>query len=108
MKEIKAFIRCEKAEEVMEALEQMGERNVTLIDVMGVGSMADPHTAKYSIECVKKFSEVAKIELICHEEDVQSIIDIIHKKAYTGMKGDGMIYTTPVEHFVEIQNGALK
>jgi len=104
MKEVKAFIRCDKAEEVMEALEQTGEKNVTLIDVMGVGSLADPHTAKYSIECVKKFSDVAKIELICRDEDVKSIVDIIRRKAYTGMKGDGMIYTTPVEHFVEIRN----
>ncbi|HKJ46753.1 MAG TPA: P-II family nitrogen regulator [Balneolales bacterium] len=104
MKEVKAFIRCDKAEEVMEALEQTGEKNVTLIDVMGVGSLADPHTAKYSIECVKKFSDVAKIELICRDEDVKSIVDIIRRKAYTGMKGDGMIYTTPVEHFVEIRS----
>ena len=38
MNEVKAFIRSTKAEDVMEALNQLGVADITLIDVMGVGS----------------------------------------------------------------------
>lgn len=42
MKEIKAFIRKRKSEEVIDALEAIGIDRMTLIDVMGVGR-TDPN-----------------------------------------------------------------
>jgi len=106
MKEIKAYIRCQKAEEVIAALEELGIGGMTLIDVMGVGQLADPNTAKYSIKCVQKYSEVAKLEIVCKDSDVQKIIDTVQKNAYTGMKGDGMIYVSPVDTAIKIRSGA--
>lgn len=87
MKEVKAYIRCQKAETVIEALEAIGVKGITLIDVMGVGQLADPHTAKYSIECVEKYSEVGKLEVVCSDENVEKIVETIRERAHTGMKG---------------------
>lgn len=107
MKEIKAYIRCQKAEGVLEALEEIGITDITLIDVMGVGVLADPKTAKYSIKCVEKYSEIAKLEVVCKDSDVQKIVDTIRKKAYSGMKGDGMIFVSPVDMAVKIRTGSV-
>lgn len=107
MKEIKAYIRCQKAEEVLEALEQIGVTDITLIDVMGVGVLSDPKTAKYSIKCVEKYSEVAKLEVVCKDSDTEKIVETIQKKAYSGMKGDGMIFVSPVDMAIKIRTGAL-
>ncbi|NOX89364.1 MAG: P-II family nitrogen regulator [Calditrichaeota bacterium] len=107
MKEIKAYIRCQKAEEVIEALENIGIKGITLIDVMGVGQLADPHSSKYSFECVKKYSDVAKVEVACRDEDVHKIVEAIRKTAYTGMKGDGIIFVTSLEMAVKIKSGAI-
>lgn len=106
MKEIKAYIRCQKAEEVIAALEEIGVGGITLIDVMGVGPLADPNTAKYSVKCVEKYSEVAKLEVVCRDDETQKIIETIREKAYTGMKGDGMIFVSPVGMAVKIRTGA--
>ncbi len=106
MKEVKAFIRSAKAEEVIEALHQLGITDLTLIDVMGVGSqMVDPDLAQYSIEIVKKYSQIAKIEVVCKAVDVQKIVHTIQKAAYTGMPGDGMIYVMPVDRALKIRTG---
>lgn len=107
MKEIKAYIRCKKAEEIIEALEKIGVRGITLIDVMGVGSMADPQTSKYSVRCVRKYSQVAKLEVVCSEKNVHQIVETIRKFGYTGMHGDGMIFVTPVEMAIKIRTGAV-
>lgn len=107
MKAIKAYIRCQKAEKVLEALEKIGVTDMTLIDVMGVGILADPKHAKYSIRCVEKYSEVAKLELVCSGKRVHEIVEVIRKTAYTGLKGDGMIYISPVEMAVKIRTGAV-
>lgn len=107
MKEIKAYIRCRKAESVIEALEAIKVTDITLIDVMGVGALSDPQTAKYSVKCVEKFSEVAKLEVVCADENVHTIVETIRREAYSGMRGDGMIFVTPVELAVKIRTGAI-
>ena len=107
MKEVKAYIRCQKAEEIIDALDKIGVKGVTLIDVMGVGSMADPQTSKYSSKCVRKYSQVAKLEVVCSEEKVHQIVEAIREHGYTGMHGDGMIFVSPVEMAVKIRTGAF-
>ena len=53
MKEVKAFIRCSKAEDVINALDKLNISDITLIDVMGVGThYEDKKSSKYSIKCV--------------------------------------------------------
>lgn len=107
MKEVKAFIRAQKAEQVIDALEQADVTDITLIDVMGLGNhMADPETSNYSVELVNKYSQLAKIEIVCTAADVDKIVETIQKVAYTGLKGDGMIYVSPVELAVKIRTGA--
>lgn len=107
MKEIKAYIRCQKADDVLRELERVGVTDITLIDVMGVGMLADPKRSKYSARCVEKFSKVAKIEVVCPEERVHTIVEVIRQSAYTGMKGDGIVFVTPVEMAVKIRSGAI-
>lgn len=71
MTEVKSFIRCRLAEEVIAALEDAGIHDITLIDVMGLGEhLIDPDKAKYSIKCVEKYSEIAKVEIVCRDEEV--------------------------------------
>lgn len=107
MREVKAFIRAQKADKVIAALRELGVADITLIDVMGMGEhLADPEQAKYSMEVVRKYSELAKIEVVCRQLDVQSIVDTLREVAHTGQKGDGMIYVTPVETAVKIRTGA--
>lgn len=108
MKEVKAYIRSRKAEEVIRALEDAGIAGMTLIDVMALGNTGiDPKDYKYSIEYVKKYSKVAKLEIICPDDDVHKIVEIIRQSAYTGTKGDGMIFVSPVEMGVKIRTGAI-
>ncbi len=107
MKEVKAYIRCQKVEAVINSLEDEGISGVTMIDVLGIGTYSDPKTEKYSITCVEKYSDIAKLELVCSDEDVHSIVEIIRKTAFTGLKGDGIVYVSPVEMAVKIRTGAV-
>lgn len=105
MKEIKAYIRCDKAEQVIHALEDAGVEGVTLIDVMAVGKNIDPKNYKYSIACVDKYQKVAKLEIICGDQNADRFVEIIRKEAYTSRQGDGMIFVTGVERAVKIRTG---
>ncbi len=107
MKEIKAYIRCSKVEQVIKALRTIGIENLTVVDVMALGKgMVDLEKYKYSIECVEKYSDVAKIEIVCPDEIVPSAVQVIRKQAYTGERGDGLIIVSNVEQTLKIRSGA--
>lgn len=105
MKQVKAYIRCEKAEEVVHALEEAGVSGLTLIDVMAVGPNIDAENYKYSIACVEKYQKVAKIEVVCRDDQAAEFVRVLQRAACTGRQGDGLIYVTDVEKVVKIRNG---
>lgn len=105
MNEVKAFIRKQKAEEVVDGLEAEGFCCMTLIDVMGLGMMSDPDKARLSIRIAERFSQVVKLVVVCDEENTEEVIDIICKNARSGQPGDGIVYVTPVSKTVHIRSG---
>jgi len=108
MKEIKTFFRAYKAERITDALDNLGVVDYTITFVMGVGDhLADTSDSSYSIRVVKKYSNVAKLELVCREEQVAQITKTLQEVGYTGQQGDGIIYVTPVERVIKIRTGAV-
>lgn len=105
MKEIKAYIRLNKAEEVIHALEEAGVPGLTAIEVKAVGAAVEPERAKFSIEYVERISPITKVEVVCKDRDVGRLVDIIKETAYTGHKGDGIIFVSGVDYAVKIRTG---
>lgn len=105
MKEIKAYIRVSKAEDVIHALEEAGVPGLTAIEVRAIGAAVEPERAKYSIEYGEKISPITKIELICKDEDVERLVDILREKACTGYKGDGIIFVSDIAFAMKIRTG---
>lgn len=106
MKEIKAYIRCLKVDEVISALKDIGIENMTVIDVMALGKgMFDPENYKYSIECVEKYSKIAKVEIISRDNESSRIIEVIRSSAYSGEKGDGLIIVSQIDQAIKIRTG---
>ena len=107
MKEITAYIRHDKADIVIEKLEEAGVKGMTLLDANALAEWADSEAFSFSIEYVQKYSKVVKIELICNVEDTDKLVSVISKFARTGKSGDGWIFVTPVEKAVRIKTGDL-
>lgn len=105
MKEIKAYIRCAKAEEVVHALEDAGVPGFTIISVTGFKGASAPEKEQWSIEYAEKCAAVAKLELVCNDGEADGFVGIIKEKAYTGHSGDGMIFVTEVDRAVKIRTG---
>lgn len=106
MKEIKAYIKCHRVEGVIQGLHEIGVENLTVIDVMALGTgMVDPKQYKYSIECVDKYSDVAKVEIVCADKDAQEIVGIIQSNSHSGEPGDGIVIVSEVEQAVKIRTG---
>lgn len=107
MKKLIAYIRHDKADSVIQKLEEAGVKGMTLLDANALAEWADKEAFSFSIEYVQKYSKVVKIELICKEEDSDRLIDVISKTAHTGKSGDGWIFVSPVEKAVRIKTSEV-
>ena len=105
MDEVKAFIRNRKAEEVVDALEAEGFCCMTLINVMGLGRISDPEEARLSVRIAERFSDIAKLVVVCRDEHTQQVVNIICEYARSGQPGDGIVYVTPVRQTIHIRTG---
>tara|TARA_R110002124_G_scaffold82675_2_gene217034 strand:- start:782 stop:1108 length:327 start_codon:yes stop_codon:yes gene_type:complete len=105
MKEIKAFIRKEKLNEVAKHLKKDQFCCFTVFEGEGVGDYTDEDTQFPSLKFPFLHNKVIKIEIVCNKEDVDKVIDTIREHAKTGKRGDGLIYVSNVEERIRIRDG---
>jgi len=93
MKMVRAIIRPEKAEEVVDALDKAGYVALTKMDVIGRGKQKG-----IQLETIY-YDEIPKLMLIlvAENESIEQIVDIINENAFTGNIGDGKLFISPVE-----------
>ena len=105
MKKIEAVIKPLKLDEVKDELNNIGVMGLTVSEVKGYGRQKG-HTELYrGAEYAVDFLPKIKIELIVNDNIVDSVIDVIKKKAHTGRIGDGKIFVSSVEEIVRIRTG---
>ena len=105
MTKIEAVIRQEKLDTVKDALEAKGVLSMTIEDVQGRGRQKgielEWRVGKYHVEFLPKI----KLEIICKDDECESIIDTICQAAGTGEVGDGKIFVSEIKDIVSIRTG---
>jgi nitrogen regulatory protein PII 1 len=101
MKMIRAFIRPEKEQEVVLALESAGFPSLTKMPVFGRGKQKGLRVGPVHYDELPK----VLIMIVVEDEDVDKVIKIIQDKARTGFIGDGKIFVSPVEAAYTIRTG---
>ncbi len=104
MKEIKAFIRPNKVNNIVHNLKEAGYENITVLMAEGTGKFQDEKafvSQKFSITD----SEIAKLEMVVKKKDVDSVISIISEYGKTLNPGDGIIYVSNVEKAYRVKTG---
>lgn len=102
MKMIRAIVRPEKAEDVVDALAAAGYVALTKMDVVGRGKQKGIQVGSIH------YDELPKVMLmiVTEDENVAEIVEIISRAAYTGNFGDGKIFVSPVEEAYTIRTGS--
>jgi len=102
MKEIKAYIKKHKLDEVIRALRKIeGLTGMSVLESCGYGVGWGGARGEEQID----FRPGARIEVICRDELAEEVISAIEHAAHTGLKGDGKIYVGSIEQAVRISSG---
>ncbi len=105
MKKVEAVVRHFKLEDVKNALTEQGIHGMTVCEVRGYGRQKG-HTEIYrGTEYAVDFVPKVKIEVICSDASLQTVIDTIVKTAQTGQIGDGKIFVSEVANAIRIRTG---
>ena len=101
MKMIRAVIRPEKENEVVEALAKAGFPALTKTDVTGRGRQQGIQVGSALYE------ELAKVQilLVVDEDKAEDAVKTVLDTAKTGNFGDGKIFVTDVEETYTIRTG---
>ncbi|RZB28927.1 MAG: nitrogen regulatory protein PII 1 [Candidatus Argoarchaeum ethanivorans] len=101
MQMIRAIIRPEKVDEVVDELDSKGFPAFTKIDVFGRGKQKGIQIGPVV------YDELAKVMLMIavDDEDVGTVIKIIEDSARTGSFGDGKIFVSPIDEAYTIRTG---
>ncbi len=105
MKEITAYLRPDRADDVIRALEESGISGITVIDIDAMAGWADPRSKRYSSRYTSTYSRVVKLEVVCPAADKDALVDVIRREGYTGHPGDGKIFISTVDEAISIRTG---
>jgi nitrogen regulatory protein PII 1 len=101
MKMIRAFIRPEKEQEVVLALEGAGFPSLTKVPVFGRGKQKGLTVGPVHYDELPK----VLIMTVIDDKDLDKVMKVIQDKARTGFIGDGKIFVSPVEGAYTVRTG---
>jgi nitrogen regulatory protein P-II 2 len=103
MKKIEAIVKPFTGDAIKEELNNIGVTGLTVYEVKGFGRQKG-HTEMYrGAEYLVDFLPKSKLEILVHDDQLESVIDAILKKAYTGKIGDGKIFITNLDDVIRIR-----
>lgn len=106
MKELKAYIREDKMEDVVSGLRRRGARAITVVRVVPVGTEVQPEFVDISSAApIAHYTPMLKLEVVCGDDDAGAFADTIRERAHTGKPGDGVIFISDVQHALHIRTG---
>jgi nitrogen regulatory protein P-II 1 len=98
MKLILAFIPPEHFNKLLDDLDEHELPGLSVSDARGFGQHDRDFT---EVELPPKL----RIEIVCTDETVETIVNGIYKSLHTGQRGDGKIFVLPVADALRIKTG---
>lgn len=105
MKKIEAFIRPERLEDIKEVMEEEKLNGLSVSQVMGCGNQKGWTEYVRGAEVDYNFLTKIKIEMVVADDQAETVLSAIIKKAYTGECGDGKIFISDIQDAVRIRTG---
>jgi nitrogen regulatory protein P-II 1 len=108
MKEIKAYIRRDEVNEIVEKLHEVGAPGASIIEIHPVDYGYEPNSfARHGAGLVERYRHLAivKLEIFCGDDQLEPLLDVIQGYCRTGNPGDGMIFVSEVADAVRIRDG---
>lgn len=96
MKEVKAYVHRNLVADVVVALRTAGFERISFAEVKGVLKAMDALEREFSTELGQEVISEVKVEVVCADEEVPKVVELIRQKARTGQSVAGWVFVMPV------------
>ena len=72
------------------------------VRAQGFGREKDESYPHHAGDAVVEFAPKVKLEIVCPDEDCNTIVKTIQETAHTGRRGDGKIFISKIEEAISI------
>ena len=105
MKKIEAVIRHFKVEDVKNALSDKNVHGMTVSEVRGFGRQKGHKETFRGTEYTADFIPKAKLEIVCEDDQLETVVQTIVETAKTGKIGDGKVFISDLVDAIRIRTG---
>lgn len=105
MKKVEAIIRHYKLEDVKKALTDHGIHGMTVTEVRGFGRQKGQTEMYRGTEYTVDFLPKVKIEVVCTDDRLETVVQTILQAAHTGNIGDGKVFVSDLQDAIRIRTG---
>ena len=105
MKYLLAFIPPDVVHRVKDALIGAHIHGITVSDARGFGQEHDSANPEYRELPGAELTKKARLEIICHDEEVERVLKAIYSAGHTGHQGDGKVFVLPVLDALRLKTG---
>ena len=102
MREVKAIIRPQRFDQVMDALHEISD--LPGVTVSRVHAYSGFHRRDSGLRTESAETDFTKLEIIVSTDLVADVVDAIKRASHTGRAGDGVVYVVPVEQYARIRD----
>lgn len=105
MSMIQCVFKGERLQDVQEVMEEIGIVGMTIWEVKGHGRQKG-HIEHYrGLEVRVNLLPKLMLQIVCHDRDIEMILDALTRATRTGDIGDGKIFIIPVGDAMRIRTG---
>ena len=104
MKRVEAYIQPFMLTRVLHELREARVHGLTVSDVRGFGREKDESYPHHASDYAVDFTPKVKLEILCSEGDVDSLVEALLRGAHTGRRGDGKVVVTEVDRVISIRS----
>lgn len=105
MRYVLALLPPDRLFAVVDSLAEAHVHGMTVSDARGFGQEHDPahpeHREHRGVEMTRKL----RVEIVCEDGEVESILAALYAAAHTGRRGDGKVFVLPVLDALRLMTG---
>jgi nitrogen regulatory protein P-II 1 len=105
MKYLLAFIPPDVLHRVKDAVVARRIHGMTVSEARGFGQEHDSGNPEYQEFAGVELARKVRVEIICHDEEVERVLEAIYSAAHTGHAGDGKVFVLPVLEAIRLKTG---
>jgi nitrogen regulatory protein PII len=105
MKYLIAFIPADALHRIKDALIGKHIHGMTASDARGFGQEHDVAHPEYRDIPGVELTRKVRLEIVCHDEEVEPVLDALYAAGHTGHSGDGKVFVLPVVDALRLKTG---